>query len=404
MKIFHKRISVDEALEILFSHVRKIEEETIPFSEGLGRVLFRDVVAEMDIPPFDRASMDGYAIKGANTFGATQTNPITFRLVGEIYAGEAKKIKIQDFEAVKIATGAPMPEGADAVVMAEYARESRGEVEILAPVSPGKNVSRKGEDVRRGDLVLKKGRVLKPPDVGMLAALGKTEVSVFKKPEVAVISTGDELIEPWEELKPGKIRDINSFSLSSLIHPLGIPHRMGIVGDDEEGIKRALMESLRYDVVVISGSSSVGEKDYLPVMVEKMGNLLFHGVSMRPGEPTGFGIVKDIPVFIVPGHPVAAIISFFIFIRPFLCQMQELPVLSGKRIKARLKRRISSELGRRDFVRVELERMDSQTLANPIRSGGSGILSSMVKAQGFVIVPENEEGIEKGEEVIVELM
>ncbi|MHC1585419.1 MAG: molybdopterin molybdotransferase MoeA, partial [Candidatus Syntropharchaeia archaeon] len=284
------------------------------------------------------------------------------------------------------------------------ARESRGEVEILAPVSPGKNVSRKGEDVRRGDLVLKKGRVLKPPDVGMLAALGKTEVSVFKKPEVAVISTGDELIEPWEELKPGKIRDINSFSLSSLIHPLGIPHRMGIVGDDEEGIKRALMESLRYDVVVISGSSSVGEKDYLPVMVEKMGNLLFHGVSMRPGEPTGFGIVKDIPVFIVPGHPVAAIISFFIFIRPFLCQMQELPVLSGKRIKARLKRRISSELGRRDFVRVELERMDSQTLANPIRSGGSGILSSMVKAQGFVIVPENEEGIEKGEEVIVELM
>lgn len=403
MKGFHKRTPVEDAVKIVLKNIKTLPKEKITFEKGLGRVLASDIVAGRDNPPFDRAAMDGYAVRGENTFGASQTNPIYFKVTGEISTGVPSNIKLRDFEAVKIMTGSPLPEGADAVVMFEHLNELDDEIEVLKSVTPGKNISLKGEDVKKGDVLLKTGRVLKPHDIGMLAAIGKTKIDVYRRPRIAVISTGNELVGPSKALKPGKITDINGYSLSALISKYGgVPDRAGIVKDEYKGLENALSSALVNDMVVISGATSVGKKDFIPSIVSKLGEVMFHGVSIRPGEPTGFGVVKKRPVFMLPGYPVAAIVGFETFVRPAMQRMQGMEIRDPyPKIKARLKRKISSELGRRTFVRVRCEEKDGEVCVEPIRTAGSGIVSSLVKADGFVIVPENMEGIEEGEEVEV---
>ena len=408
MKGFHERTLVDDALELLLKHIKPLPTETIWFSDASGRVLGEDITSGYDNPPFDRSAMDGYAVKGENTFGASQTNPIFFTLVGEVTTGIKPDIEIGDFEAVRIMTGGQIPEGADAVVMFEYTSELDGEIEVFKAVTPGKNVSKRGEDVKEGDILLKRGRVIRPHDIGIISAIGRTEIEVFKRPEVAVISTGDELLMPGEELTPGKIYDSNSYTVSSLVLKNGaVPVRVGIIEDDYEKLKSAISDALEYDAVILSGATSVGKKDVIPKVVSELGEILVHGVSMRPGEPTGFGIIKDTPVFMLPGYPVATIFGFETFVRPALQMMQGMEIRSPyPTVNAVLKRKVPSELGRRDYVRVKLigdVRGGKGLFVEPIRTSGSGIISSLVRADGFVVVPENTEGLEKGTRVDVNL-
>ena len=404
-KGFYRLTPVHEALDRLLSGLKTLGEEEVELEEALGRVLAQDVVAEKDNPPFDRAAMDGFALKGENTFGASQSNPIYFKIIGEVLTGRSFAGEVGEFEAVRITTGAPMPQGADAVVMLEHVNELGEEIEVLKPVPPGKNVSLRGEDYRKGERLLSKGRTLNPQEIAILASLGLRRVRVFRRPKVGIISTGDEIKEPGEELREGEIYDTNSFALAALTAQAGAGAvRLGIVKDDYAAMKEAIQAALNFDVLLISGATSVGKRDVVPEIVRELGEVLVHGVAMRPGEPTGFGYIGKTLVFMLPGYPVASIVAFETFVRPALQVMQGMkPAVPYPAIRARLRRKIPSELGRRDFVRVRVERAGDGYEAEPLRISGSGIVSSLVRADGFVIVPENTEGIEKGEEVEVRL-
>lgn len=402
-KGFKKRTSVDEALKILLSHTPLPSIEEIGISRGLNRVLACDILAKIDVPPFDRAAMDGYAVRAEDTFGASQTNPIYLKVAGEVKIGEAKEIEVKPNEAIKIATGAPLPKGANAVLMYEYTRELDEEIEVLKPVTPGKNVSFKGEDVKKGEILLKKGRILKPHDIGLLASFGIEKIKVYRRAKVGIISTGDELVNLGEKLSEGKIYESNSYMLASLVKTSNsIPERKGIVKDNKEEIKKAIKEALSNDVIIITGGTSVGKRDLVPEIIAEIGKILVHGISLRPGEPTGFGVIEDKIIFMLPGNPVACFVAFETLIRPMLQKMQGLSLMAYSHYlvaKGILKRKIPSEIGRRDFVRVKFD----GKYVEPIRVSGAGILSTLVRADGFVIVPENLEGFEEGEEVEVRL-
>ncbi|MHC1610825.1 MAG: molybdopterin molybdotransferase MoeA [Candidatus Methanospirareceae archaeon] len=402
MKLFRRLIPLDEALATLSSYAearREIEE--IRFEDALNRVLAEDVFSPMDIPPFDRAAMDGYAIRGEDSFGATPHNPVSLKIrrgVEEIGAGEC----------VPIATGMPVPKGSNAVVMLEYTKERGEKLEIFKPVTPGKNVSFKGEDVKKGEAVLKAGKLLQAHDIGMLASVFKRTVKVYRRAKIGIISTGDELIDPAvqpsereREQRQRKIADANSYVLAALIQKIAVPYRIGIVSDDYEEIKNALRSSLEGDCdgILVSGGSSVGERDFLADAVEELGEVVFHGVAIRPGEPTGFGIVNNKPVFLLPGYPVAAISAFELLVRPFLYGMHGLVKEERRRILGVASKKIPSAVGRTDFVRVKLFRTEDGYYAEPVRVSGSGILSSMTSSDGFVVIGENKEGVAEGEQV-----
>ncbi len=402
---FSERASVADALDRVLWRVKTAGTEKVDLLHAHGRVLAEDVMAPVDVPPFDRAAMDGYALMGENTFGASQGNPLYFRVVGEVIPGKSLDQGIRDNEAVKIMTGAPLPRGANAVAMFEYVRELGGEIEVVKAVTPGKNVSRRGEDVRRGELLLRKGRRLKPQDVALMAALGFSRVPVSRVPSVAIIATGDELIEPGKDAGEAEIYDANSYSVFSMVkRDGGSPRLYGIVKDDYIKMKETLEKALRDDIVIITGATSVGERDFVPQVLRELGEIVFHGVAMRPGEPTGAGFAGDRAVFMLPGYPVAAVFAYETFVRPALEKM--LGLRRGARyptVKGRLTRRVASELGRRDYVRVRLLPSEDGPLVEPLMAKGSGVISSLVRADGFVVVPENTEGIEEGTRVEVNL-
>jgi molybdenum cofactor synthesis domain-containing protein len=402
MRGFFEKMPVNKALEILLKRIEPLPSEIVKITDAPGRVLASEVTAGMDIPPFDRSAMDGYAVKGENTFGAAQTNPIYFKVIGEVRPGISLEKEIGEFEAVKIMTGGRLPEGANAVVMLEYTRGDK-EIEVIKAVSPGKNVSLRGEDFKMGDAAFEKGRVLTAHDVGILAALGLGEVGVAKRPTVGIVSTGDEVVAPGEKIEEGQIYDINGYTLSVLVATCGgTPTILGIIKDDYGVLKSAVGRALEFDIVIMSGATSVGEKDVVPEIVEELGEVLVHGVSMRPGGPTGFGIIDGKPVFMLPGHPAATIFGFEVFVRPAMQQMQGAdPYNPYPQMEGVLSKKIASELGRRDFVWV---RVDENSEVAPIRTSSSGIVSRILRASGFVVVPENTEGIDKGKGVKVNLL
>lgn len=404
-KGFSERASVDDALGRLLEKVKNLEVEEVDIVNALGRVLAEDITARADVPPFDRAAMDGYALRGENTFGASQGNPLYFKVTGEVMPGKSPGRAIADYEAVKIMTGAPLPEGANAVAMFEYVRELGDEIEVVKAVTPGKNVSRRGEDVKKGDMLLRKGKKVKPQDVALMAALGRGHVSVRRRPKVGIIATGDELVDPGRGLGGAEIYDANSYSISSLVkRDGGMPNLYGIVKDDYHRVKKTVVKALGEDVVIISGATSVGERDFVPQIVSELGEVVFHGVAMRPGEPTGAGLAGDKLVFMLPGYPVAAIFAYETFVRPALEKMLGVEEEEGyNRVRGRLTRRVASELGRRDYVRVMLKTSENGLLVEPLMAKGSGVITSLVKAKGFVVVPENTEGLEEGTTVVVNL-
>lgn len=408
-KGFSKHIRVSDALDKYFNHVELNFDhiETVPLMESAGRVLAEDVVSDRDIPHFDRAAMDGYAVRAEDTFGASMDNPFILSVSNKVDIGDHKPVKIARGEAARIATGAAMPEGSNAVVMIEYTQELSNSVEIYKTVTPAENVSLAGEDVHTGDKILKKNTVLQPQDVGMLAALGMKEVSVRRKPVVAVLSTGNELIEPEDGLDRGKVIDVNRYCIVSALKMLGVEVLdCGIHRDNREEIKDALTSAVQNaDMVVASGGTSVGEKDLLPEVVTDMGEIIVHGVSTKPGMPVALCHIDGKPVILLPGFPVAAMVAFYNFVPSILEKMLNTCIWEKKYIKAKAGRRIPSTEGVRTFTRVTIEFGDGgEYIAQPIRTSGSGILSSMVKAHGFAIIPEDSEGVEKDEEVEVLLL
>lgn len=371
----------------------------------MGRVLAEDVISEVDVPPFDRSAVDGYAVRAVDTFGASELKPVNLRILGLVDIGVASKLNVGKGAAIKIMTGASLPKGSDAVVMVEHTRAKGKNIAVSAPVTPGKNVSEKGEDVKAGEVVLERGCLLRPQDVGMLASIGKTLVRVSRMPEVAILATGSELRKPSERLGRAEVTDINSYSLAAAVERSGgLSHRLGIVPDGSEELKQALRKAISYDMVLASGGSSVGEHDIVPDVIADLGELMFHGVAIRPGGPTAFGIIKSKPIFALPGFPVSSLIAFDMLVGPALRQMQGLPADRGyPKVWARLARKVSSTLGRADIARVRIRSKEGELLADPIRVTGSSVLSSMTKADGFVIVPEDVEGLDEGKIVEVEL-
>jgi len=406
--VFRKLVSLDEAKRILEQNFspKPVGVEQVSLSEAHSRVLAEDVVAPMDVPPFSRSTVDGYAVRAADTFGADEDRSIPLKLCGRIKVGEASSVIVEKGTTAEIATGAPLPRGADAVVMLEHVVQKGNIVPTHSAVSKGENVMKAGSDVRKGAVALKKGQTLSSREVGVLAALGSTQVNVYKKPRVAVISTGAEIVEPGKPLTLGKIYDINAHTLSAAVTECsGEPVNWGIIPDETDQLKATLRKALdSAEVVVTSGGVSVGPTDIVPQVLNTLGKpgVIVCGIAVKPGKPTAIAIVDGKPVFSLPGHPTSSLLIFYLLVRPLILSMagkrEENPVT----VKAVASTKIFPAKGRRTFVMVSLIREKSgRLLASPVAFGLSGAITTLARADGFVEVKESQQFINAGEEVTV---
>jgi len=393
-------LSVEEALEQILATVRALEPERVPILEALGRVLAEEVAADRDIPPLPNSAMDGYAVRAADVAHI----PARLRVIAEAPAGRLCPAEVAPGTAVRIMTGAPIPAGADTVIPFEHTRTDDEWVEVLREVRPGANVREAGEDVRAGQVVLNPGRVLRPQEIGMLAALGRTEVAVVRRPRVAILATGDEVVPPWETPGPGQIRDANSYTVAAQVRRYGgIPLILGIVRDEEalvrEGIRRALAE--RADLIVTSGGVSIGDFDLVKGVLATEGEMRFWSLNMKPGRPLAFGVVGGVPLVGLPGNPVSAMIATELFVRPAVLKMQGFTDWPWPELRARLTDPITRKDGRRHYLRVRLRETDGGWEATLTGDQGSGILYSLVQADGLAVIPEDVNHLPAGAEVRV---
>jgi len=403
MRGFMEKTDLESALKTLRSCVQPLEEESVRLEQALGRTLAQDIISADEVPAFDKSAMDGYALRAAETFGASPTDPVSFRVIGEVFPGEVGDLQVGPHEAVRIMTGGAFPDGADAVLMAEQTTDRGEEVLVHGSVVPGRNIARVGEDIRQGDRVLQRGRVLRPQDLGLLASIRIAELPVTRRPVVGIICTGNELVEPDSDEAgyPGRVVNSNRYTLEGLVVQTGgLPDALGIVRDDRELLRTAL-EAFEGDILLTTGATSVGKEDYLPGLLAELGELLVHGVNIRPASPLGFGRLGKALVVLLPGNPVAAMVGFDLFVRPALqLQLGQREMRWNRRVHGKLRRKLASALNRTDFVRVQLV---GEGEVEPFRSGGAGILTSVTQADGFIIVPRDEEGLEAGTEVEVYL-
>lgn len=395
MREFKRLTPYRGALKLLLDDLSEIKEtEELHLSEALGRVLAEDVVSPIDNPPFDRSAVDGYALRAEDTFQAREYSPVGLKVIDEITAGEESRAKVEPGTAVKLMTGAKMPEGANAVLMQEMAEREGDIIRVLRPVAPGQNVAFAGEDVKKGEVVLKKGQVLRPQDLALLKSLGFKTIKVKRKPRIGVIITGDELIEEFDEeaLKGGKILESNSVMLTGLVRQyFGEPVFYGVIPDDEKAVGEAIEKAkAENDLVLVTGGSAFGDRDFAHRFVK----LLFHGTTIKPGRPIGYGE----RVFIMSGYPVAVFTQFHLYVKHALAKLVGARNYEV-RVRARLTERVSSQLGRYEFVKVWYENGE----ARPIKKKGSGIISSLVESNGYIEIPEDSEGYLEGEEVWVTL-
>lgn len=386
--------SIEEARDKINSHIKTMECETVPLKEAHKRVLAEEILSFHDSPPFDKSAMDGFALKAEDTFGASNSAPKTFKLIGGIGAGDKFDNVVGDGEAIVIATGAPIPEGANAVLMKEYTSTADDVVTITAQVTPGENISPKAEDIKKGDAVLKKNTFIRYQEMGLIASAGYDEVKVYKKPKVKLIITGNELVDPTkEQLDPAQIINSNQFTIASMIEDAGATCDVGRAQDTFEDVKAAVDEATKeYDVVMTTGGTALSKGDVVLDVVENLGELLLHGVSIRPGKPFGAGIVNDTMVFAFSGQPVAAMSQFDMFARKYLFEIQGRE-FSYEIVKRFSKLKIPSQLGRTDFIRAFSDDADARHILNR----GSGIIRSMVDANSYIIISENDEGYQKGD-------
>ena len=399
LKGFEKLTNVDDALQSFLSQLKpeRLDSERIPIHEALGRITAQDIRAKYNLPPFDRSAVDGYALKAKDTFGVSAFKTKIFKLTkGKIHKNEARTIW----------TGNPLPEGADAVVMLEYTKKFEDKIELATSVTPGRNVSKMGEDVTEGMVAITAGARLTPHHLGLLAALSESNVNVVRKPKVAILATGSELIELGHKLEPGKIVETNRLVFSSMCMELGAePLDLGIANDDLMEISAKIQEGLEEaDAVITTGGTSVGYPDLVPLAVNQIGKpgVIIHGVAIRPGMPTALAILNGKPVFVLSGNPVAATVGFEAFTRPTLLKLLGINEIRPA-IEAKLTRRVAGVLGRRVFLRVRVFERNGGFFAEPVRVTGSGVLTTMTKANGYGIIPENREGVDEGESVMVHL-
>jgi molybdenum cofactor synthesis domain-containing protein len=405
MKPFHTLIPFEEAQRIILENIIPLERtERVKLGDSLGRVLAQDVVATLDHPSFDRSAMDGYAVRAEDTFGAGQFHPKVFTLVGIQYAGKDAKFTVTADRCVQIATGAKLPQGADAVVMVEDTTRENSQVKVFRSVYPGANVSQKGEDIKKGEVIVEKESLLDAAKIGVLASQGMSEVEVYQKPRVAIFPTGEEVAEIGGKLKSGQVYDINSYTISAIVKENGgLPTRLGIVADNIDSLRSAMSRVIDYDLVIFSGGSSVGEKDLLSQIFQDSGEVLFHGVRTKPGMPTLFGKINNKPAFGMPGFATSCLLNAYHFILPAIRKMAHLSPKRVEQVKARLSQPVSGS-SRRRFITVKLEDDSSgDKIAIPVYKE-SGAITSISRASGYIVVAENVDLIDKGEEVTVSLL
>ncbi len=403
-KGLENKISLSEARQIVLKAAVEMGVEKVALNDAIQRVLAEDVSSKLDNPPFDRAMMDGYALRSVDTRGASENKPKMLRIVGSVEIGGYPDFSLKQGEAVDIMTGAPVPQGADTVLRVEHSKRSGETLEVQEELDPGKDISPRGEDIKTGDFLLSNGTVLKPADIGVLAATGHMRVKVKKHPVVGIISTGSELLNPGEKMKPGSIYDINSYTLFSLVKGIGgLPVLKGIVRDDDSKFKEILRKG-DANVFLISGATSVGEKDFVPGVIESLGLISFHGVNIRPGSPVGFGRAKGVPVFMLPGFPVSCITAFELLVTPFLQKMLGTEVKPPHpTIEGFVEKSISIHKNSVNFVRVSIHKKDDKIMVSPLTSKGSSLITSLSSADGFILVEEGKEILKSNEKVTVYL-
>ena len=398
---FKLLLSHEEAVKMIMENVKPIDRvEWVALDASFKRVLAEDIVAGRDVPPFDRAAMDGYAVKAEDTFGASSFAPKTLKLGEIVYAGQVPSKTLQSGECAQISTGGPIPEGSDAIVMIEFTEKAEGYVKVLKPVYPGANISRRGEDIEAGKLVLNDGSYLTASKVGVLAALGRKRVKVYERPHVAVVPTGSEICEVGSKLGNGQVYDINSHTLSAIASENGVLVTIfKIVPDSPEELEGAVKTLLDNDMIIVAGGSSVGERDLFQGIIQKLGTVLFHGVQVKPGKPTLFGVVEATPVFGMPGYPTSCLSNAHLFLIPALRKLARLPPKREAVVRARLAERVVSSSGRKQFLTVKVK----DDLAYPVFKH-SGAITSMAEADGYIVLPTNVDVVEKGDEVTVILL
>ena len=401
MRPLRDTIALEDA-RALIDHAATLvsRTEVVPLPEANGRVMAEDVIAPFDVPPFSRAGMDGYAVRAEDTFGASRHEPRTFRCVDQVFTGQLPTRSVAGGECVEIATGAPMPEGADAVVMVEETeRDGSGDILVFTPVYPRQNVGRRGADIQAGQPVLRAGDVLNASRVGVLAALGLTGAQVYARPRVAILSTGNEIAEPGEPLGPGQIYDINRFTLAAIVREHGgipEPHRTAV--DTIQALSASIDDCLDADLLVFSGGSSVGERDLILDVISQKGEILFHGIAVKPGKPTAFGIVGGKLVFGMPGYPTSCLSNAYMLLVPVLRRIARLPPHSLRSVTVPLGQRVVSTTGRHQFYTVRV--VDGVALP---AFKASGDITSMALADGYIEIAAQTEIVEKGELVEVKL-
>lgn len=405
---FYSCITLDEAEKLVKTKIGcSAGTKKIPLTEAVNQISAADIVSKENLPPFNRSTVDGYAVKSSDTFGAEEGSPSLLKVIGEIYMGKPADISLSSGEAAVIPTGGMLPQGADSVVMIEHTEPFDVEtVMVVRKAGPGENVIQKGEDISKGYVIIPAGRVIQPQHIGLLAACGHTEVLVRAPLKVGIISTGDEIVDVGQTPQPGEVRDVNSYLLHAMLTELGCQVRLyGIIGDDYDCLAKTVKQAVQEcQLVVMSGGSSVGRRDYTVQVINATGSpgVLFHGISVKPGKPTIFGLVNQVPVFGLPGHPAAAMTMFTRVVKPALAVLAGRLDSIQRTVPAKMVRNIASAPGRDDFISVKLQQEQGEYWAEPV-FGRSGIVSAIVEADGIVHIPSEASGLYAGDTIEVEL-
>jgi molybdopterin molybdotransferase len=398
---FLKIMDSEDVKNIIKNIKVKQKTETVTLKDAYRRVLAEDVHAAIDLPPFNRVSRDGYAVKAEDTFSASEDNPVVLKLIGAVGAGDKPDKEVKKGTCIEVGTGAPVPEGADGVVMVEFTENKDGNIHISKSAAIGQHIASRGSDVSEGDLLLTSGTLITHDKIGVLGAIGMGEILVFKKPKVAVISTGNEIIEYDEKLEYGKIYDINSQTIANAVKTCGCtPVYSGIAKDDYEDIKNSIEQHLDADVIITSGGTSAGAGDVLKVVLDDIGEVFVHGIAVKPGKPTIVAMIGDKPIFGLPGYPAAALTIFHVLVAPFLRKMA---ARKSRRksdvLKLKISRRYYSSRGRHQYVLVKIEK----NIAYPILKD-SGAITAIAEADGYFEIGKNVEIVPEGSEVEVVLL
>jgi molybdopterin molybdotransferase len=399
-------ITVQEALEKVLFRVQPLGYEKVSILEALGRVCAEDILANRDIPPFDNSGMDGYAVRAEEIQNASTSHPVRLEVIEDLPAGFIPKKRVERGKAIRIMTGAPIPEGADTIVPVEDTKKDDRFALIFTATLRGKHIRKTGEDVKKGECVISAGDLINPAEIGMIASLGRSFVAVHQRATVAILCTGEELVDVDGELDGIKIVSSNSYSLAAQVKDCGaIPIQLGIARDRREEIKEKLLQGFRADVIISSAGVSVGDYDFVKDVLGDLGvEIVFWRVAMKPGMPVVFGTIQGKPVFGLPGNPVSSMVSFEQFVRPLLLRMMGHRQLFRPMIDAILKQDIQKRPGRRHFMRAFVTFEKDQYVVVPTGAQSSGILKSMVKANGLMVIPEDREIVKAGERVKVQLL